>query len=91
MDSITVGGLTFRWSNNQLIVTAPKGQYRLNASEAAQLLDFLYAQKDKIFDAEAHTDGLASWARQHPQQQFVIGSLNPQSVSSRMLSPSRTT
>jgi len=65
--SITVGGLTFRWADDQLLVTTSKGQYRLNASETAQLLDFLYAQKDAIFDAEAHTEG-----------QFVIGSLNPQ-------------
>lgn len=76
--SITVGGLTFRWADDQLLVTTLKGQYRLNASETAQLLDFLYAQKDEIFDAEAHTDGLAAWARQQSQQQFVIGSLNPQ-------------
>ena len=51
----------------------------LDAQGAALLLDMLYAQKDEIFDAEAHTDGLAAWARQHPGQQFVIGSLNPQS------------
>jgi len=76
--SITVGGLTFRWADDQLLVTTSKGQYRLNASETAQLLDFLYAQKDEIFDAEAHIEGLAAWARQQSQQQFVIGSLNPQ-------------
>ena len=79
MDSITLGGLTFRWADDQLIVTTPNEQYQLNASATAQLLDFLYAQKDEIFDAEAHTDGLAAWARQHPQQQFMIGSLNPSS------------
>ena len=50
----------------------------LDAQGAALLLDMLYAQKDEIFDAEAHTDGLAAWARQHLGQQFVIGSLNPQ-------------
>ena len=76
--SITVGGLTFRWSDDQLIVTTPKGQDSLNASETAQLLDFLYAKKDEIFDAEAHDEGLASWARLHQQPRFVIGSLNPQ-------------
>ena len=76
--SITLGGLTFRWADDQLVVTTPKGQDCLNASETAQLLDFLYARKDEIFDAEAHAEGLASWARQHSQQQFVIGSLNPQ-------------
>ena len=68
-------------------MTTPNGQYRLNASETAQLLDFLYAQKDEIFDAEADTDGLASWARQHPVQQFVIGSLNPPRESAAPLPP----
>ncbi len=77
--SIAVVSLTFRWADDQLIVTTPKGQHHLNASEVAQLLDFLYAQKDEIFDAEAHVEGLATLVRQHPQQQFVIGNLNPQS------------
>ena len=86
MDSITTNGLTFRWADDQLIVTTPKGQYRLNASETAHLLDFLYAQKDEIFDSEAHTDEVAAWARQHPGQQFVIGSLNPQRESAAPLS-----
>jgi len=85
--SITLGGLTFRWTDDQLIVTTPKGQYRLNAGETAQLLDFLYAQKDVIFDAEAHTEGLAARARQHPQQQFVIGSLNPQQEAANPPAP----
>lgn len=78
--SLTLGGLTFRWSDDQLVVTTSIGQYRLNASETAQLLDFLYTQKDEVFDAETHLDGLASWARQHSVQQFVIGSLNTQSA-----------
>jgi len=77
MDSITTSGLTFRWADDHLIVTTPKGQYSLDAQGTAHLLDLLYAHKDEIFDAEAQTDGLAAWARQHPVQ-FVIGSLNPQ-------------
>ncbi len=76
MDSITTNSLTFRWADEHLIVTTPKGQYHLNASETAHLLDLLYAHKDEIFDAEAHADGLAAWARHHPPQQFAIGSLN---------------
>ena len=80
MDSITTNDLTFRWADDHLIVTTPKGQYALDAQETAHLLDLLYAHKDEIFDAEAQTDGLAAWARQHPVQ-FVIGSLNPQSES----------
>ena len=77
MDSITTNDLTFRWADDHLIVTTPKGQYALDAQETAHLLDLLYAHKDEIFDAEAHSDGLAAWARQHPVS-FVIGSLNPQ-------------
>jgi len=80
MDSITTNDLTFRWADDHLIVTTPKGQYALDAQETAHLLDLLYAHKDEIFDAEVQTDGLAAWARQHPVQ-FVIGSLNPQSES----------
>ena len=78
MDSITTNGLTFRWADDHLVVTTPNGQYHLHASEAAHLLDLLYAHKDAIFDAEAHTDGLAAWAREHPVQQYVLGSLNTQ-------------
>ena len=78
MNSVTLNGLTFRWADDHLVITTPKGQYALDAQGTAHLLDMLYAQKDEIFDAEAQTDGLAAWARQHPAQQFVIGSLNPQ-------------
>ena len=60
------------------MITTPKGEYALDAQGTAHLLDMLYAQKDEIFDAEAHIDEVAAWARQHPGQQFVIGSLNPQ-------------
>ena len=82
MDSITMGGgLTFRWADDHLSITTPQEQYHLSASETAQLLDFLYAQKDEIFDAEVHTDGLATWVRQYSHEQFVIGSLNPQPES----------
>ena len=77
MDSITTSGLTFRWADDHLVVTTPKGQYTLDAQGTAHLLDLLYAHKDEIFDAEAHREGLAAWARQHPVP-FVIGSLNPQ-------------
>lgn len=78
MDSITTNGLTFRWAEDHLIITTPQGQQTLDAQGTARLLDMLYAHKDAIFDTEAHLDEVASWARQHPVQQFVIGSLNPQ-------------
>ena len=86
MNSITTSGLTFRWADDHLIVTTPKGQYTLDAQETAHLLDLLYAHKDQIFDAEAHSDGLAAWARQHPVQ-FVIGSLNSQSAEPAAAAP----
>ncbi len=78
MDSITTSTLSFRWDEDHLIVTTPQGQYALTASEAAHLLDMLYEHKDAIFDAEAQTDGLAAWAHEHPVNQYVLGSLNPQ-------------
>ena len=81
MDSIITSGLTFRWADDHLIVTTPKGQHTLDAQGTARLLDMLYAHKDEIFDAEAHSDGLAAWARQHPVQQYVVGTLNPQHES----------
>jgi len=81
MDSITANDLTFRWADDHLIITTPQGQQTLDAQGTARLLDMLYAHKDAIFDAEAHLDEVASWARQHPAQQFVIGSLNPQRAS----------
>jgi len=87
MNSITTSGLTFRWADDHLIVTTPKGQYTLDAQGTARLLDMLYAHKDEIFDAEAHSDEVASWARQHPVQQFVIGSLNPQSAEPAAAAP----
>lgn len=52
MDSITTSSLSFRWADDHLVVTTPKEQYTLDASETAHLLDLLYAQKDEIFDAE---------------------------------------
>jgi len=87
MDSLTTSDLTFRWADDHLVVTTLKGQYSLNASETAHLLDLLYAHKDEIFDAEAHTDGVAAWARHHPVQQFVIGSLNLQQESAAPPTP----
>ena len=78
MKSVTLNGLTFRWADDHLVITTPKGHYALDTQGTAHLLDMLYAQKDEIFDADAYTDGPAAWARRHPVQQFVIGSPNPQ-------------
>jgi len=87
MDSVTTHGLTFRWADDQLSITTPTGHHLLDAQGTAWLLDLLYAHKDEIFDAEAHTDEVASWARQHPVQQFVIGSLNLQSAEPAAVPP----
>lgn len=87
MDSITTSNLSFRWADDHLVVTTPKGQYTLDTSETAHLLDMLYTNKDAIFDAEAHIGGLAAWARQHPVQQYVLGSLNPQRKSAASSAP----
>ena len=40
MESITVGGLTFRWSGDTLLITTPPGQHLLNGRAAADLLVF---------------------------------------------------
>jgi len=38
MESITVGGLTFRWSDGVLVITTPMGQHLLNGRAAADIL-----------------------------------------------------
>ena len=76
---MTHGGLTFRWADDRLLITTPKGQHTLDAQGTAQLLDWLYGHKDEIFDAEeSQGDGRAEWARKYPVQQYVVGSLNPE-------------
>ncbi len=52
MESITVGGLTFRWTENTLLITTPVGQHLLNGRAAADLLVFLDANRDEIFTVE---------------------------------------
>ncbi len=39
MESTTVGGLTFRWTDNTLLITTPTGQHLLNGRAAADLLN----------------------------------------------------
>ncbi len=85
---MTHGGLTFRWADGRLIITTPKGQHMLDAQGTAQLLDWLYGQKDEIFDAEASQgDGRAEWAHQYPPQHYVVGSLNPQPLKQAASEP----
>lgn len=41
MESITLNGITFRWNDDDLIITTQTGQELLTGSDAALLLDFL--------------------------------------------------
>jgi hypothetical protein len=60
MDSVTIGPLSFRWDETEIIVTTPAGQYRLNAYESVELLAWLYNQRDNLYAARHN---LPEWAR----------------------------
>ncbi|HYU75078.1 MAG TPA: hypothetical protein VEL31_20615 [Ktedonobacteraceae bacterium] len=75
MESMTVGGLTFRWADNTLLITTPTGQHLLNGRAAADLLTFLDANRDEIFTAE-QTGSVPEWAQPQASGQFVIGSVS---------------
>lgn len=71
-NSITLHGITFRWNNDELIITTRSGQERLSGDDAAQLLDFLMHRQQDLYGAE-QSRGLPAWARQ--TERFVNGSL----------------
>ncbi len=73
MESITVGGLTFRWTDNTLLITTPTGQHLLNGRAAADLLTFLDANRDEIFTVE-QTGEVPGWAQPQVSGRYVIGS-----------------
>jgi hypothetical protein len=73
MESITVGGVTFRWNGDDLILTTWAGQELLTGSDAALLLDFLQLHQQEIFSAEQHQT-LPSWAR--PRDQYISGHIS---------------
>ena len=59
---ISLGGVTFRWDNDQLIVTTQGDQRILSGSDAAQLLDFLLGNEQVIYAAEQARE-LPGWVR----------------------------
>jgi hypothetical protein len=74
MESITVGGLTFRWTDSVLIITTPTGQHMLNGRAAADLLTFLDVNRDEIFAVD-QAKGTPDWAQPEPPGRYVIGSV----------------
>jgi len=62
VESITVGGLTFRWSGATLVITTPTGQHILNGHAAADPLTFLDANRDEIFTVE-QAGSVPEWAQ----------------------------
>ncbi len=74
MESITVGGLTFRWTDNVLMITTPTGQHLLNGQAAANLLVFLDANRDEIFTVDQAGE-VPEWAQPQAPGRSVIGSI----------------
>jgi hypothetical protein len=70
--SITLHGVTFRWNNEELVITTPSGQERLSGDDAALLLDFFQHRQQDLYGAE-QSRGLPAWARE--PECFVNGSL----------------
>ena len=75
MESITIGGLTFRWTENTLLITTPTGQHLLNGRAAADLLTFLDANRDEIFTVEQAGE-VPGWAQSQVPSRYVIGSID---------------
>jgi hypothetical protein len=74
MKSITVGGLTFRWTENTLLITTPTGQHLLNGRAAADLLILLDANRDEIFTVDQAGE-VPGWAQPPAPGRYVIGSI----------------
>ena len=72
MESTTVGGLTFRWTDNTLLITTPTGQHLLNGRAAADLLTFLDANRDEIFTVEQAGE-VPRWVQPQVPGRYVIG------------------
>ncbi len=75
MESITVNGVSFRWSDGQLLITTARGQDILAGSQVAQLLDFLQFHQQEIYAGEQGR-GLPLWARD--EARYVAGSVEHQ-------------
>jgi hypothetical protein len=74
MESITIGGLTFRWADSVLIITTPTGQHMLNSRATADLLTFLDVNRNEIFAVD-QVNGTPDWAQPKPPGRYVIGSV----------------
>ena len=74
MESVTVGGLTFRWTDSVLMITTPTGQHLLNGQAAANLLVFLDANRDEIFTVDQAGE-VPEWAQPQAPGRSVIGSI----------------
>ncbi len=77
MESITVGGLIFRWTDNVLLITTPTGQHLLNRQAAANLLLFLDANRDEIFTVDQAGE-VSEWAQPQEPDRSVIGNITQQ-------------
>lgn len=75
MESINLNGVSFRWSDGQLLITTARGQDLLSAASAAQLLDFLQLHQQEIYAGEQGR-GLPSWAMD--ETRYVAGSVEYQ-------------
>jgi hypothetical protein len=75
MESINVNGVSFRWSDGQLLITTARGQDILAGSQVAQLLDFLQFHQQEIYAGEQGR-GLPSWAMD--ETRYVAGSVEHQ-------------
>ncbi len=77
MESVTVGGLTFRWTDNVLMITTPTGQHLLNGRAAADILVFLDANRDEIFTVDQAGE-VSEWAQSQGSGRSVIGGITQQ-------------
>ena len=77
MESVTVGGLTFRWTDSVLMITTPTGQHLLNRQAAANLLVFLDANRDEIFTVDQAGE-VSEWAQPQESDRSVIGNITQQ-------------
>ncbi len=74
MESIIVGGLTFCWVDNVLIITTPTGQHMLNGHATSEVLTFLDGHREEIFAVDQASDAPA-WAQPQAPTQYVIGTI----------------
>ncbi len=64
MEGINLNGVSFRWSEDRLLITTSHGQNRLAGQQVAQLLDFLQSHQQRIYAAERSRD-LPEWVQDH--------------------------